>query len=38
MSEPSTIPYERTSPQIVKITSANPPVNLIVGETVPRLI
>ncbi|MFE2423361.1 enoyl-CoA hydratase/isomerase family protein [Streptomyces hokutonensis] len=38
MSEPSTIQYERTSPQIAKITFANPPVNLIVGETVLRLI
>ncbi|MGW2521552.1 enoyl-CoA hydratase/isomerase family protein [Streptomyces sp. NPDC001617] len=38
MSEPSTIHYERTSPQIAKITFANPPVNLIVGETVLRLI
>ncbi|MFE7767294.1 enoyl-CoA hydratase/isomerase family protein [Streptomyces sp. NPDC057438] len=34
----STIHYERTSPQIAKITFANPPVNLIVGETVLRLI
>jgi len=34
----STIQYERTSPQIAKITFANPPVNLIVGETVLRLI
>jgi enoyl-CoA hydratase/carnithine racemase len=38
MSEHSTIHYERTSPQIAKITFANPPVNLIVGETVLRLI
>ena len=38
MSEQSTIHYERTSPQIAKITFANPPVNLIVGETVLRLI
>jgi enoyl-CoA hydratase/carnithine racemase len=38
MSEPSTIHYERASPQIAKITFANPPVNLIVGETVLRLI
>ncbi|MFJ6893772.1 enoyl-CoA hydratase/isomerase family protein [Streptomyces hokutonensis] len=38
MSEPSTIHYERTSPQIAKITFANPPVNLIAGETVLRLI
>ncbi|WOX16142.1 enoyl-CoA hydratase/isomerase family protein [Streptomyces sp. N50] len=34
----STIQYERTSPQIAKITFANPPVNLIAGETVLRLI
>jgi enoyl-CoA hydratase/carnithine racemase len=34
----STIHYERTSPQIAKITFANPPVNLIVGDTVLRLI
>ncbi|GAA3775594.1 enoyl-CoA hydratase/isomerase family protein [Streptomyces coacervatus] len=34
----STTHYERTSPQIAKITFANPPVNLIVGETVLRLI
>ncbi|QYX82310.1 enoyl-CoA hydratase/isomerase family protein [Streptomyces akebiae] len=34
----STIHYERTSPQIAKITFANPPVNLIAGETVLRLI
>ncbi|MFE1922390.1 hypothetical protein ACFW91_07470 [Streptomyces asoensis] len=38
MSEQSTIHYERTSPQIAKITFANPPVYLIVGETVLRLI
>jgi enoyl-CoA hydratase/carnithine racemase len=38
MSEQSTIHYERTSPQVAKITFANPPVNLIVGETVLRLI
>src|SRR3954470_20548683 len=37
MSEQSTIHYERTSPQVAKITFANPPVNLIVGETVLRL-
>ncbi|MFJ9244727.1 enoyl-CoA hydratase/isomerase family protein [Streptomyces sp. NPDC101776] len=37
MSEQSTIHYERTTPQIAKITFANPPVNLIVGETVLRL-
>jgi len=38
MSEPSTIHYQRTSPQIAKITFTNPPVNLIAGETVLRLI
>jgi enoyl-CoA hydratase/carnithine racemase len=38
MSEQSTIHYERTSPQVATITFANPPVNLIVGETVRRLI
>lgn len=38
MSEHSTIQYERTSPQVAKITFANPPVNLIAGETVLRLI
>jgi enoyl-CoA hydratase/carnithine racemase len=37
MTEPSTIHYERTSPQVAKITFANPPVNLILGETVIRL-
>jgi enoyl-CoA hydratase/carnithine racemase len=37
MSEQSTIHYERTSPQTAKITFANPPVNLIVGESVLRL-
>jgi len=37
MSEQSTIHYERTSPQVAKITFANPPVNLIVGESVLRL-
>ncbi|WP_329445116.1 enoyl-CoA hydratase/isomerase family protein [Streptomyces canus] len=37
MSEQSTIHYERTSPQVAKITFANPPVNLVVGETVLRL-
>ncbi|MEU5076815.1 hypothetical protein AB0G76_35485 [Streptomyces asoensis] len=37
-SEQSTIHYECTSPQIAKITFANPPVYLIVGKTVLRLI
>ena len=38
MTEQSTIHYDRTSPQVAKITFSNPPVNLIVGETVIRLI
>ena len=37
MTEQSTIRFERTSPQVAKITFANPPVNLIVGESVLRL-
>ena len=37
MNEQSTIHFERTSSQIAKITFANPPVNLIVRETVVRL-
>ena len=37
MTTDSTIRYDRTSPQVAKITFANPPVNLIVGETVLRL-
>ena len=37
MPETSAVRYERTSPQVAKITFANPPVNLIVGETVARL-
>ncbi len=37
MNEQSTIHLERTSSQIAKITFANPPVNLIVRETVVRL-
>ena len=37
MTEQSTIRYERTSPQVARITFDNPPVNLIVGETVLRL-
>ena len=37
MSEQSTIHYERISPRVAKITFANPPVNLIVGESVLRL-
>ncbi|MFE6619692.1 enoyl-CoA hydratase/isomerase family protein [Streptomyces sp. NPDC057740] len=37
MSQPSTVRLERTSPQIAKITFANPPVNLVVPETLVRL-
>lgn len=37
MSEQSTITFERTTPQIARITFANPPVNLVVGDTVRRL-
>jgi hypothetical protein len=37
MTDQSTIHYERTSPQVAKITFVNPPVNLVVGETVLRL-
>lgn len=37
MSQQSTITFERTTPQIARITFANPPVNLIVAETVRRL-
>ncbi|GHH77061.1 enoyl-CoA hydratase/isomerase family protein [Promicromonospora soli] len=37
MSEQSTITFVRTTPQIARITFENPPVNLIVGETVRRL-
>ncbi len=37
MSEQSTIHYERSSPQVARSAFANPPVNLIVGETVLRL-
>lgn len=33
----STLTYVRTSPQIARITFANPPFNLVVGETVVRL-
>ncbi len=38
MTESSTIRFERTSPQVARITFANPPVNLIVAETVGRLV
>lgn len=37
MSQPSTIRLERTSPRIARIKFANPPVNLVVPETVVRL-
>lgn len=37
MSQQSTITFERTTPQIARITFANPPVNLIVAEAVRRL-
>ena len=37
MSQQSTIRFERTSPQVAKVTFTNPPVNLIVAETVVRL-
>lgn len=38
MPDMSTIAFERTSPKVARITFANPPVNLIVAETVLRLI
>lgn len=38
MTQPSTISAERLTPGIRKITFSNPPVNLIVGETVSRLV
>ena len=37
MTAQSTLSLDRPSPQIAKITFSNPPVNLIVGETVRRL-
>ena len=37
MTQPSTISVERLTPHICKIKFANPPVNLIVPETVSRL-
>ncbi|WP_406497269.1 enoyl-CoA hydratase/isomerase family protein [Streptomyces sp. NBC_01604] len=37
MSQPSTVRLERTTSQIAKITFANPPVNLVVPETLVRL-
>ena len=37
MSQPSTISLERPAPKTATITFSNPPVNLVVGETVTRL-
>jgi enoyl-CoA hydratase/carnithine racemase len=37
MSQPSTISLERPAPKIATITFSNPPVNLVVGETMTRL-
>jgi enoyl-CoA hydratase/carnithine racemase len=37
MSQPSTIRFERTSPRTATIAFANPPVNLVVPETVVKL-
>ncbi len=37
MNQPSTIRLERSTPQIARITFANPPVNLVIPETVVRL-
>ena len=37
MSQPSTIRLERTTPRTARITFANPPVNLVVPETVVTL-
>jgi hypothetical protein len=37
MTPSSTVTLERPTPKICKITFANPPVNLIVPETVSRL-
>lgn len=37
MSQPSTISLDRPTPKIATITFSNPPVNLVVGETVTRL-
>ncbi|MGN9845425.1 enoyl-CoA hydratase/isomerase family protein [Nonomuraea sp. H19] len=37
MSRPSTISLERPTPEIATITFSNPPVNLVVGETMTRL-
>ena len=37
MSQPSTIRFERTSPRTARITFANPPVNLVLSESVVKL-
>ena len=37
MSQPSTIRLERTASQTARITFANPPVNLVIPETVVAL-
>lgn len=37
MTTPSTIGFDRLSPQIATVTFTNPPVNLVVSETVWRL-
>jgi enoyl-CoA hydratase/carnithine racemase len=37
MSQPSTIRFDRTTPQTATITFANPPVNLVIPESVVRL-
>jgi enoyl-CoA hydratase/carnithine racemase len=37
MSQPGTISLERPAPKIATITFSNPPVNLVIGETVTRL-
>jgi enoyl-CoA hydratase/carnithine racemase len=37
MNQPSTIRIERTTPQTARITFANPPVNLVIPETLVRL-
>ena len=37
MSRPGTIRLERTTPQTARIMFANPPVNLVIPETVVKL-
>jgi len=37
MTHESTIALQRPTPKLARITFANPPVNLIVSETVTRL-